>query len=173
MDGCTDPGAPTGGCKFEAPDPAADRCPGEPLALTASGLKLGPEQGQSNMNMIDDYSGSCHQATGGKDRVYAITPDASGTMTITVGLADDGMSPACEAEPQGSMCWDAVLYVRSSCEDAAPAAELDCSDIGGTDVEIVSVPVTAGTPYYLFVDGYDGELYSYGVYNLEIQLNPG
>ena len=44
------------------------------------------------------------------------------------------------------------------------------SDIDGTAPEIVSMPVTANTPVYLFIDGYDAEYYSWGTYNLELTL---
>jgi len=169
-DGCSDPGAPDGGCKFEPPTPAKDVCPGESFMLTTAGLKLAATDGHSNIGYTDDYLGSCTPGMGGKDRVYAIVPQVSGMMTAAAGFMADGVSPACETDPNSSLCFDIVLYARSTCDVAT--SELDCSDIDGITPEIITMPVTANVPVYVFVDGFDAAFYSAGTYNLDLSLTP-
>jgi len=173
-DGCTDPDAPTGGCKFEPANDTNDLCPGEAHALTTEGLRLLASEGNTTYGFADDYNGSCNGETvgmaGGVDRVYQITPEVDGTVTATVGLTEDGQSPVCSAEPQSAGCWDMVLYVRTACGDNA--SELDCSDLDGISAESVTFSATAGTPYWIIVDGFDDTAYSQGPFNLSVTLTP-
>jgi cysteine-rich repeat protein len=98
------------------------------------------------------------------DRVYAITPTQTGYLTARLPRALTG--------------YDSVLYISSACSDAADVTDRLCADsydpsnasilFGG---EVVSLPVQAGTTYYLFVDGYfAGDA---GTYGLEIDLSNG
>jgi cysteine-rich repeat protein len=170
-DGCTDPGAPTGGCKFEAPAAETELCPGESIPVTAAGVTLLASEGHTTYGYTDDYIGSCAAGEGGVDRIYQIVPEVAGNVTITVGLSEDGMTPACDVDVNGPTCWDPVLYVRTTCDDTG--TELDCSDgVDGTEPETITFPVTAGTPYFVFVDGFDSAYYSLGPFNLFISLTP-
>jgi hypothetical protein len=165
-DGCTDPGDPLGGCKLEMPDDAKDVCPGEEVALTTAGLTLLGTDGHTTINYLDDYQGSCQSATGGKDRVYRIVPATTGTMTVSIGFEADGTTVTCEVNPGLEGCWDYALHAQLTC--GVTATELDCSDLAGP--EVLSFPVVADTPYYVIVDGYDGETYSDGTFNLVLTL---
>jgi len=81
------------------------------------------------------FKGSC---TGGlaAERMFSYTPPSSGTLHVELSSAKN-----------------MGLYIRTSC--AAQSTELGCADSlpsGGT--EVLDVPVTAGTPLTIFVDGH-------------------
>src|SRR5262249_33661682 len=112
--------------------------------------------------------GGCPQTPGGRDRVFRLVPAASGAMTVKIGYEPDGMTHVCDVDLWGAGCWDMRLYARTDCAD--PATELDCSDIAFITPEAIHIDVTAGVPVYVFVDGYDGSIWSTGPFNLEIRL---
>ena len=96
---------------------------------------------------IDHGPGAgCMQNSESPDLIYVIVPQADGTLTLS--LTSD---------------WDGGLYVRTDCGD--PETELVCTDVLGDDAtEVLQVGVTAGTSYYVYVDGYTSE--SYGTFSL-------
>lgn len=100
----------------------------------------------------------------GPDRVYAITPQASGFLTATL--------------PRMNATFDSVLWFATSC-GATQINATNCNDAfddannqainGG---EVVSLRVQAGTTYYLFVDTYSG-MSAGGTYQLLVNLSAG
>ena len=139
-----------------------------PLSIPA-GTTIVPGSGSDSTNgYANDYSGSCSFPPGGPDRVYAVTPTASGNLTVSIGYAADGTTDICAVNVNDPGCWDRVIYARTSCTDAA--TELACGDLGAFNVEKITFAVTAGTTYYVFVDGYDDQYYSAGPYNLVFKL---
>lgn len=90
---------------------------------------------QSNTSMMDDCSGNDGS---GPESVYAFTSDRTGFACFST----DGSS------------FDTVLHVRGPiCGD--PNGQVVCDDDGGESVRSkLSVPVTAGETYHVFVDGY-------------------
>jgi len=163
-------------CKFEAPS-AADTCTdletGIPIAVAPGlGLSLpgsGPMYANGGADVHDNYLGSCAWEEGGFDQVFEIVPSADGTMTAHVGSDYDGI-PICQAPDYDQPgCRDHTLYVREA--NCAEAEDLACAQSNADDLTTtLEFPVTAGTHYYLFVDGYDGEYYSTGAYNLTLDL---
>lgn len=97
------------------------------------------------------YKGSCGGSTG-QDRVYAVTAHKTGTMTVEL---DANLN--------------AVLYARKAPCDAE-TAELACAqDFGGTTIpqtEKLTLSVTNGTTYFVFVDG----IASKGTFTLRFSL---
>jgi cysteine-rich repeat protein len=154
-------------CSFEPPAGAQDVCPGETYSLGDRGHVL---HGYTT-GFTDDYTGSCSLRTGGRDRVYHVIPERDGIMTVEIGREIDGVS-TCQVDPMGAACWDRVLYVRRSCASEDGADELACSDHleDGTAPERVTLEVTAGTSYWVIVDGFDEAFYSWGPYRLEMSL---
>jgi len=112
-------------------------CPGTVLMLAANG----EVSTSGDLTGLDDnYTGSCG-GSGAPDVVYAVTAPADGTLDIAMGGQDVDSDP--------------VLYVRQGDCDGGP--ELDCSDTSfGGGTEQLVFPVTAGTTYYIFADGYQG-----------------
>jgi hypothetical protein len=113
---------------------------------------------------------------GGLDRVFQITPAASGTLSVSVGYQTDGVTPACnQATEVGPDCWLPVLYARTTCDDAATEIASSCT-LGINMTLVTAIPattsfaVTAHTPYWVFVDGFDDGDYSYGPFNLIVTL---
>jgi hypothetical protein len=92
----------------------------------------------------------CMQNAEAPDLVYVVVPPTDGTLVLSLTSE-----------------WDGGLYVRTTCDD--PASELVCTDsLGDNATEVLQVAVTAGTPYYVYVDGYTSE--SYGPYDLACEL---
>ncbi len=68
---------------------------------------------------------------------FTVTPTVTGMLDLT--LESDA---------------DLGMYVRSTCDDAD--SERGCADMGQAgEVETLSVPVTAGEPVFVIVDGFD------------------
>jgi hypothetical protein len=92
----------------------------------------------------------CMQNAAAPDLIYVVVPATDGTLVLS--LTSD---------------WDGGLYVRTTCED--PGSELVCTDVlGDNATEVLQVAVTAGTPYYVYVDGYTSE--SFGSFDLSSAL---
>jgi hypothetical protein len=105
--------------------------------------------------------------TGASDRMYVVTPAASGTLTVTIGNDTDNATAYC-TEQGGTTptvkCWQYALYARTVCTDEATSVA--CTQPTFGSLATISFAVTAGTPYYVFVDGLQGDAFSYGYYNL-------
>ena len=174
-DGCGAPGT-ANECHFIAAPTGEDTCPGQAVAVPAGTTILPASQGMSTYGFKDDYTASatCRAAsgatTGGLDRVFQLTPAASGTMTVSVGYEPDGTTVTC-TNMFAPGCWASVLYARSTCADATK--EIACN-VGTVTTAIapsnISFDVKANTPYWVFVDGFDGMDYSYGPFNLIVNL---
>ncbi len=130
-DGCTTACVPAGGYAAKA-----GICPGMAIDVWttpvtfASTTKLFP--------LTYRAKAACNGATGslGSDRVFMVTPHATGTLTV---------------KTQGAT-YDAMLYARPDC--ATEASELACQNaVNGVGDETLTVGATNGTPIYIFVDG--------------------
>lgn len=120
-----------------AGDGCSDLCVVEPdfYCMNAVTAMLGANSGDTSMGPAA-FSSACNLGGAGKEVFYTFTPAADGMLHLVLESATD----------QG-------ISVRTNCTDAA--TELDCADanLGGTD-EVLDVPVTAGTPVTIIVDGY-------------------
>jgi hypothetical protein len=168
-DGCGDPGAPDG-CQFQAPPADQETCPGTVVPIPRGNTTLLASEGNTTVGFANDHSGTCSFPPGGPDRVYQVIPQITGTMTVSIGFEEDGVTPICASNIMDPGCWDRVIYARTTCGDESGATELDCADGGAADVETITFPVTADTPVFVFVDGYDDQYYSSGVFNLLFHL---
>jgi cysteine-rich repeat protein len=94
-------------------------------------------------------SGSCTITANAPEQVFVWTPSVSGTATFQTCSSSE-------------TAYDTVLYVRGgTCSDGTELACNDdtpgCGTVGsGYHGSRVTLPVSAGQPYYLFVDGYSG-----------------
>jgi len=140
-DGCS----PT--CTVEALA-GIDTCPGYTLNLTGTGNE--PRVGVLTVDtstLAANYAASCGGSS--RDGVVVVTPPISGKLT---------------ARLTGSNTYQPVLYGRATCGDAASELKvststttLACDDDApsfGTNIRETNFKVTAGTPYYIFIDGY-------------------
>ncbi|MFT3769779.1 MAG: myxococcus cysteine-rich repeat containing protein [Minicystis sp.] len=110
------------------------------------------------------HTASACAASAGPDRVYAITPQKTGYLTVSL--------------PRASTSFDSVLYITQNCSELSPNNALLCADSydvqnnlplnGG---EVVSVRVQAGQTHYVFVDGKTAA--DSGTYQLNIDLSIG
>lgn len=139
-------------CKIEVTSPA-DYCPGETIALTpAPGqpqLLHGSVTGTTNGSY--NHFGSACGGGSGRDVVYAIAPPSSGKATVTI-----------TAE------FPAIVSTRTTCDNAQ--SETGCQGIqstaGGTTK--LEVPVFAGAPTFVVVDGYGG---TSGEFTLDVEVS--
>lgn len=132
-------------CQLE-PLAGNDVCPGHALALAGTGAEPRTATVTSDTTALaSNYGGTCGGS--GHDAVYVVTPDIGGTLTVGLGAG-----------------YPATLYARSSCADAA--TELGCDKASPFQL---SFPATAGTPVYLFVDGFSG---AFGPSTLQITVTP-
>jgi cysteine-rich repeat protein len=101
-----------------------------------------PVTGATTGSSGDVLTGSCGEGSpGAPEAVFAVTPNDSGLM---IASTDNGLTD-----------FDTVLYVLGACDD--PTSELACNDDvaqGVTTSEVVW-QATAGTTYYIVVDGYE------------------
>jgi cysteine-rich repeat protein len=158
-----------------------DECPGEPVNLVGSPASI--VLTANTIGNADDYTpvagGSCGNIpVGGNDRVYRVTPNTSGTLTATVGLASNCIDNICETlggfDPG---CWDYVLWATGpsagspypECGDTS--FQLGCSDTKALGPEAISFPVVGGQSYFIIVDGYPGFENTAGPFNLCLELN--
>ncbi len=118
-----------------------DTCPG--YAMTLSGTGTDPRTGVLTVDtsvLTPNYAGSCSGSS--KDGVVVVTPPINGKLTVKVTGLD----------------YQPVIYARTTCND--PKTQKACDDdqpnpsTMGRDFTITGV--VAGTPYYLFIDGYNG-----------------
>ncbi len=168
-------------CTVEAAD-ASNTCAdlgATPISIALDDVVSYPGAGGTFSNgfagTTNDYIGSCGWEEGGLDQVFDIVPAASGILTVNVGYDGTGTTPYCQAPDYDSPgCVDHTLFVRegSSSQDCDnDALEIACQQSNADDLtNVLSFPVTAGNHYYVFVDGYDGEWYSTGQYNLGLAL---
>ncbi len=174
-------------CQFEQPDPDLDTCAG---AEASAGVSIGtgqvihvPSSGEprTTVGASDSGTGTCQigqqPETPAPDHVYKVIPSANGTLIATVGW-DFNDEPFCdEADPSTDQpgCWDRAVHVREGvCTDNGnpPPSEIGCSDETQAWwlVESVGVQVVAGTEYFVFVDGYNGDEAGAGLYVLRLEL---
>jgi cysteine-rich repeat protein len=126
-------------------------CPGTPVSIDAN---LEVSLGGDTSDATDAYDGSCG-GFGSPEIVYAVTPQATGVLTIAMG----GLVP--ESDP--------VLYVRSgTCEGSVEVAGGCADSTFGGGTETLVIQVTSGNTYYVFADGYDG---TSGQFSLNLALS--
>lgn len=140
-------------CTVESLGPN-DGCPGLPLALSGSGAapRIGLASGTTS-TLGDNYGSVCGSTKSGKDAVYEVVPDVSGQLSVSL-LAG----------------FDAVVAARTSCNDTN--AEVACSVrvLGSGTGGSFTMPVSANTPLWLFVDGNANT--AQGGFSLTVTLNP-
>ncbi|MFO0617656.1 MAG: DUF4215 domain-containing protein [Polyangiaceae bacterium] len=101
--------------------------------------------------------------TDGPDRVYAVTPTASGYLTATL--------------PRSFANFDSTLWVSTTC-GGGTTQDLLCADSYDAQTnqaldggEIISLRVQAGTTYYVYVDSFG--MNGAGNYSLDLDLSAG
>lgn len=154
-DACDDGNAVNGdGCSATcALEPLAgnDTCPGHVVVLSDSDplAVRTAQRTTNNATLSANAAASCGGS--GRDAVYAVTSDVSGTLRARLDVVDG---------------FDAVLHARSTCTDVT--SELACDDDPTSGYEL-TLPVVANVPTYLFVDALSGEI---GVSTLTLTVTP-
>jgi hypothetical protein len=140
------------GSLSDACTPAASAiAPGQTISLMGDTTTAAADL---TMPEIGSCAGTVADPTEGPDQVIAVTPSASGTLKVDV-------------DP-GSSDLDPVIYVSTACGDAAKA--VGCANESGGGPETLSVPVTAGSTYFVVIDAAQAGLV--GTYAANITLLP-
>ncbi len=103
----------------------------------------------STDGFVDDYDVACTYSSTSPDVVYSFVPGAD--MTVDIDLCASG--------------YDTKVFVFETDETTAIACDDDACGSPGYQSHLTSVVLTAGTTYFIVVDGYDGD---YGVYDLTV-----
>jgi cysteine-rich repeat protein len=124
----------------------------------------------NNSTAGDDAAGTCGEPLG-RDHVFAITPTASGLLTVTVGQGY-AKETLCNLQPSpNEFCWEHLIHVRTG--NCANGPQLLCANMSYTTFATVAqFAVTAGTTYYVFVDGYTNEPWAQGPYVMRLNHTP-
>jgi len=111
-----------------------------------------------NITQPSHGDGSCAPARGGHDMVFRFDPPAAGLVVLDTSGAETR--------------FDTVLHARTTC--ASAATELACDDESGRGgASLIQVPVTAGTPIFVFVDGSDATATrGIGTFELHVRFLP-
>ena len=126
-----------------------DDCPGALVDIAPGETKM--ESGNTSLANPDRTGTGACSSPATKDVVFKVVPSGSGTLNIALDPSYDGS-----------------LYVRTLC--TTPSSQIGCSETGATGgIEVLSLPVTSGSPYFVFVDGHSG---SSGPYSLDLTLSP-
>jgi len=165
-----------------------DACPGQDVSIAGdSSMVLGPYDTSTATDDVLSYGGNCtHLNVGGRDHIFHVVPEASGTLSLRTGFdAAQGDEAFCNEGtcwsdfmcPPG--CWTKILYVRSTCSASTPAeaavTEIACNwDPTFTKYVTadLSIQVTAGADYFVVVDAPNNNAngFAAGPYYLEASL---
>ncbi len=124
-----------------------ESCAGEPGAWSGAGPYAWSTTGDTRLR-VNDHTAAC--ASTARDAVFALTAPASGLFEATL-VPGSG--------------YDAALYVGTTCGGSNVACE---DRAGSAGTEKVAFEATAGTTYYLVVDGYAAS--AAGTYSLSATL---
>jgi len=158
-DSCGDPGT-VNGCKIlEAP--FADTCADitTPISVSTAMPVFVPASPPLNSSLsgTDNYnSPNCSNPvdTTAPDQVFEFLPMTTGTLSVTIGQNYNGQAYCTVEGLAGPDCFVHVMWFKSV--DCTNGPELSCVySTPATDngVNTLSIPVIAGTPYFLFVEG--------------------
>jgi cysteine-rich repeat protein len=124
-------------------------CPGKAVVLSGAGAAVRKATLTVNTAPLPNATaGACGGS--GPEGILKITPDISGQLLVraTAGYA-------------------VVLHARTTCND--PNTEIAKPSCSSTNLPVVAATVTKNVPYYVFVDGLNGQS---GVAKLQITVTP-
>jgi cysteine-rich repeat protein len=125
--------APGDGCSPTCTTEQPDTCPGVAVPLDPTGITLQVDL----TNTKDDLHPGCTTMDGG-DVSYAVTPTATGTLTVTLS---------------GDAPFRRSLAIRSICTADLPATEITCGAGETADPIVLHAWVIQGMTYHVIVDG--------------------
>jgi hypothetical protein len=155
------------------------QCPGGLITIGKGdsfqlGLYNNGAGGKNHQNITDAVD--CVSPAVGPESIFNVKPTGDGMLVAQVGHDEDGSILYCDTYPND--CGDFIMYLRqNACNSVMPADQLACSDFtlnpnspfGYDELLTITIPVTGGQDYWLFVDGLD-DMYGIGGYFLQISL---
>lgn len=135
-------------CALEAL-PGINACPGSTVTLAGAGVE--PRKATVTVSTTSLPSNTASACGGsGPEGVLKITPDVSGQLQI-----------------KATAGYPVILHARTTCND--PTTEITKPSCSSSNLSQVSAAVTKNVPYYVFVDGMNGQS---GVAKLQITVTP-
>ena len=137
-----------GACRVAQEPAQGDSC------ADAIAIEVGATVSGDTTTASASVDSSCGDA-GAREIVYAVTPDADGTLQITLDLG-------------WGFSVDGLLHVRTDCGDVD--TELGCADFPNEPHhdEVLEVEVSAGTTYYVIADGWSAD--TFGPFELTVAM---
>jgi cysteine-rich repeat protein len=132
-------------CKLAGTNPSPTMgCPGLEVHVWGGGHKptlVGSTPGSGNRSASPTCTNQPGNSTTGAaagDRVFKVVAHKTGTLNVV--LSDTN--------------YDAFLYAGTACEVSGSESYLACRNgVNGPGAETLTMPVTSGTTYHVFVDG--------------------
>jgi cysteine-rich repeat protein len=118
-------------CRIE-PTPGSEACPGFTVGMSASGADRRAVLVVDTSSYDPNTSATCGGS--GPEAVFRVVPELDGTLTAELAGAEGLM-----------------LHARSTCADVS--SQIACDALAPIRI---TTPAVAGTPIFLFVDGYNG-----------------
>jgi hypothetical protein len=110
----------------------------DPLVAADPSMSAGTTVGAPSVSNTIDCDGFPTGA--GSELVYLVTPAIDGTLSVTLDIGDPDM--------------DLALYAETACGDASTL--VGCMDDAYEgEQEVLLLPVSAGVPVFIYVDGYE------------------
>lgn len=135
-------------CALEAL-PGINACPGRTVALTGAGTDTRKATlTVSTTSLPSNTASACGGS--GPEGVLKVTSDVTGQLQI-----------------KATAGYPVILHARTSCSD--PNTEITKASCSTANLSLVSAAVTKNVPYYVFVDGMNGQS---GVAKLQITVTP-
>lgn len=135
-------------CTLE-PLPGANACPGYAVALSGTGAAVRRATVTVDTSALPSSTSSACGGSG-PEGILKITPDVSGTLQV-------------KATAEHSV----VVHARTTCND--PLTEIAKPSCSSSNLPVVTAAVVKNIPYYVFVDGVNGEA---GVSKVQITVTP-
>lgn len=124
-------------------------CPGHAVPLSGAGADVRKATVTvSTTGLPSNTASACGGS--GPEGLLAITSDVSGQLQI-----------------KATASYPVVLHARTTCND--PNTEIAKPSCSSSNLRVVSAPVTKNVPYFVFVDGLNGQS---GVAKLQITVTP-
>ena len=140
-------------CKLE-PLPNINTCPGHELTLAPAGNGYVASITASTAHLANKYNTACSSQSYGPEAIFQVTSPIAGKLTATV-----------------TSNFNAAVYHHAAC---LPTSSPSCSNKStGTGPETHTFNVSAGSTYYLYVDGIStGGGPDSGVFKLDVAITP-
>lgn len=134
------------------PLPGIAACPGAAVAMTGTGKTQRIKTVTVDTRTLSSNTSALCGGSG-PEGILAVTSDVDGWLDARTLRSD----------------FDTILYSRNTCSSAASEYQWSTTMCSSANIDTTRIPVYAGTPAYVFVDGIDG---ASGVAKVQLTVTP-